>query len=118
MGSATEQKYFGAENTSARFRKRIETQRVVGEYVPSSDMVLRALLGLSDLPPFSDEVTMRVAIENQSGKIYRIIGVADFVHFLQVMEFLEKRHYLIKPLRFALHAGFDGVVQVPQPVAL
>src|SRR5689334_15564719 len=64
----------------------METSLVEKKSVFALDNVLDITIGFAGAPPLSGQSMLRLGIENESGEIYRIIGVKDLLAFMHLIK--------------------------------
>ncbi|WP_334189250.1 hypothetical protein [Noviherbaspirillum sp.] len=83
---------------------------------PASDDALSRLLGLTKEMEDNENSTMWFGIENDSGDVYRVIGVESAEDYVKVLRQLSAAGFWVESLEAETSASLHAVVKAPGAV--
>jgi hypothetical protein len=89
----------------------METSLVENKSVFAFDNVLANAIGFINAPPLSGHSLLRLGIENESGEIYRIIGVKDLLTFMHLIKRFEDLQCTVETLHGENRSDLRAVVK-------
>jgi hypothetical protein len=93
----------------------METSLVENREVFALDEVLGTAIGFINAPPLSGQSLLRLGIENESGEIYRIIGVKDLLTLMHLIKRFSDLRCTVETLQGKNRSDLRAVVKCDFP---
>jgi len=88
----------------------MDTIVIQSKHRPASDDSLARLLGLSKDIDDAEDLTMWFGIENESGEIYRVVGVNGIANYVKTLKQLRDAGYWVESLEAEVPGALHAVV--------
>lgn len=89
----------------------METIVIQSKHRPDSDNALSRLLALAKDIDDVENLTMWFGIENESGEVYRIVGVDGISNYVKILKQLRDAGYWIESLEAEVPGALHAVVK-------
>ncbi len=87
---------------------------VVDAIVSAYDDALRLAIGFADTLPIDHRSPFLIAIENEFGQTYRLVGVEDLMTLMDVLRRLRRLNYVVKNPHAESIGDVAAIVKVPR----
>lgn len=92
----------------------MNTSLVPGTVVSVYDDALRLAIGFSDTLPINYKSNFLIAIENELGQTYRLVGIEDLMTLMNILRRLRRLNYFIQNMHAESIGDLTAIVKVPR----